>query len=129
VSTRTGLTGTVDRSRGRGGDAVQARHADVHQDDVGPQGAQPLDGFMAADALGHDVEPVRRGEDSRQAGTDDRLVVDERHPDHRVTPSATGTASLASSGSVQVTSQPSGVGPAVSSPPSADARSRIPISP
>ena len=113
----------------RGGDAVQAGHADVHQDDVGPQGGQPLDGFEATDALGHDLEPVGGGEDPGQAGPDDRLVVHERHPDHRVPPSATGRASFASSGSVQVTSHPSGVGPAVSSPPSAAARSRIPTSP
>ena len=71
--------------------------------------------------LGDDLEAVGRREDSREAGADDRLVVDEGGSDHRLPRS--------SSGSSQRTRQPSRVGPAVSSPPSAVARSCIPISP
>ena len=38
----------------------------------------------AVGALGNDLEPVGRGEDPRQAGPDDGLVVDEGDPDHGV---------------------------------------------
>ena len=95
----------------------------------GRSGGQPLDGFVAIDALGDNLEPVRRGEDPGQPGPDDRLVVDERDTDHGVRASPARIASFAPSGSVQLTRQPRRVGPAVSSPPSAVARSRMPISP
>ena len=61
------------------------------------------------------------GERMRQTRADDGLVVDEGGADHGQRESSTGIR--------QVTSQPPGVGPAENSPPSAVARSCIPISP
>jgi hypothetical protein len=112
-----------------GGDAVEPRHADVHERDVRAHHGQLLDGLLAVGALGDHVEPVVGGEDPGQAGADDGLVVDEGDADHGVRASSTGIASVASSGSRQLTCQPSGVGPAAKSPPSAVARSLIPTRP
>ena len=75
----------------------------------------------AVGALRYDLEAVRRRENSRQPGSDDGLIVDDCDSDHRLCSS--------SSGSRHRTSQPSRVGPAANSPPSAVARSSIPISP
>ena len=81
---------------------------------------QLLHRLPAVDTLRDDLETVLGREDSRKAGSDDGLVVDESGADHRPTRSR---------GRRQVTSHPSGVGPAANSPPSAVARSCIPISP
>src|SRR5215217_1664867 len=121
------MTGLAQLCRGL--DTVKPRHADVHQDHIRAQLRQALYGLPAVDALGDDLESIARGEDPRQTGPDDRLVVDERHADHRVAASPAPIETFASSGSRQLTRQPSAVGPAVSSPPSAVARSRIPVKP
>jgi hypothetical protein len=105
----------------RRGDAVETGHPHIHQDDVRMEGGQLRDRLPAVGILSDDLEAVGRREDSRQPGADDGLVVDDRGSDHRLP--------LSSAGSTQRTRQPSGVGPAANSPPSAVARSCIPISP
>jgi hypothetical protein len=85
------------------------------------EGRQLLHRLAAVSALRYDFEAVRGGENSRQPGSDEGLVVDDRDSDHRLPSSSTGNS--------QRTRQPSGVGPASNAPPSAVARSCIPISP
>ena len=106
--------------RGRG-DAVESRHPDVHEDDARVEGREFLQRLPAIGALGHDLEPVRWRENSRQPRTNERLVVDDRDSDQRRHSPFTGSS--------QRTRQPLGVAPAANSPPSAVARSCIPISP
>ena len=90
MSTSTGTGSSASRNvRGRG-DAVEPRHADVHEDHIRAQGGQLLHGLLAVGAFGDHLEPVGRGEDSRQAGADDGLIVDEGNPDHRVRSSRSG---------------------------------------
>ena len=102
-------------------DAVESRHADVHEDNVRAERRELLHRLAAVGTLGHDLEAVRRGENSRQPGSDDGLVVDDGGSNHRLPSSSTGSS--------QRTRQPSRVGPASRLPPSAVARSCIPISP
>jgi hypothetical protein len=85
------------------------------------QSRQFLDRLPAVGTLGDDLEPVRGREDPRETRADDGLVVDESDPDHRLLPSPTG--------SWQLNRHPLGVGPAANSPPSAVARSCMPIRP
>src|SRR5512132_974848 len=105
----------------RCGNTVERRHPDVHQDDVRAQGRKVLHGLAAIGTFGDDIEAVFGREDSGQAGSDDSLVVNKSGPNHRLPRSSTGSS--------QLTRQPSRVGPAANSPPSAVARSCIPISP
>jgi hypothetical protein len=103
------------------GDAVETRHPDIHEDDVRAKRRQLLHRLATVGTLGDDLKAVRRRQDSGEARPDDRLVVDDGDSDHRLLPFSTGSSHR--------TRQPSPVGPAANSPPSAVARSCIPISP
>jgi hypothetical protein len=59
-------------------DAVEARHADVHQDDVHRRAVQHREGLDAVGGLGDDGEVVARVEHHREARPDQLLVVDEQ---------------------------------------------------
>jgi hypothetical protein len=64
-----------------GGDPVEPRHPDVHQDDVG---AVQVDGGQDAAAvvgLADDLDLRGAGQHHRQSGTDQRVVVDDEDAD------------------------------------------------
>ena len=71
------------------------------------------------------LDAVGGAEDAGRAGAHDRLVVDDDDPDQGTNPSRPAGVS----GSRASTRQPSQVGPASNSPPTALARSRIPTNP
>jgi hypothetical protein len=58
--------------------AVQSRHADVHQDHVGSGAPDRVDGFRAVGRLGDHVDAVCR-EDHPEAGADQCLVIGDHH--------------------------------------------------
>src|SRR5262249_32807573 len=81
--------------------------------------------LVPAARLAHDLDAVGLRQDHAQAGTDERLVVGQHHPDaHQAGTSASGAGC---NGSVAATRNPFGAaGPALSSPPSMATRARIP---
>ncbi|GIE72882.1 hypothetical protein Apa02nite_089900 [Actinoplanes palleronii] len=101
-------------------DAVDARHPDVEENDVGPMLPGQRDSVVAVARLGHDLEVVLGVEQSSEAAADQRLVVDQQDPDHDVP--STGS-------SAWTVKPPSSRGSARSSPPRAVTRSRIPSRP
>jgi hypothetical protein len=130
----------IGRDQPGRGEAVGARHPDVHQDDGRALGPGQRDRLLAVDRLAHYLDVVRRLEQHPEAGPDQRLVVGQQHPDHRgpARPDSAGRPASAgsaprprlSSGSRAVTRKPpSGRGPASTVPPAAAARSRMPRNP
>src|SRR5262249_4842751 len=103
-------------------DPVHGRHTDVHQDDVREQPLRQLDRLAAVAGLADDLDVVLGAEDHAEAVAHERLVVaEENADDHR---------SVAANGSRAATRKPpSGTGSVSTLPPSAAARSRMPISP
>jgi hypothetical protein len=92
-----------------GFDAVESRHADVHQRDVEPVSRGELEHLGAVVRLGHDLDVGLGVEDAPEAAPHERLVVGDQHAD------AHGPSSL--SGRRAVTRKPPpGSGPASSSP-------------
>ncbi len=75
---------------------------------------------------GPNFEPVGGTQDAGKAGADHRLVVDDHDADHDEPPTS---AVHGCSGNVASTVHPSPVGPAVTSPPRARARSAMPTKP
>ena len=67
-------------SFGGGGDAVDARHLHVHEHDVGAQLAGQLDGLGAVPGLADDLDVGLDRQDQPEPGADQRLVVDQEHP-------------------------------------------------
>src|SRR5690606_18686772 len=103
-----------------GSDPVGAGHADVHEDDVGPQRPGVGHRGRTVGGLAHDGEAVGGLENKPQPGADGGVVVGDEHPDgHRS--SSVGMAAR--------TRQRSPSGPAWNVPPSASARSRMVSSP
>jgi peptidoglycan/LPS O-acetylase OafA/YrhL len=107
-------------------DPVHHGHPDVHEHDVGAGAAGQVDGLPAVEGLADDVD-VRLGvEDQPEARPDQGLVVGEQHPDaHGVT----GSRSAAAGRTACTANPPSGDGCAVTVPPAAAARSRMPTMP
>ena len=119
--------------RGRGGQAVEARHLDVEQRDVGmlvPRGRHHL---VAAPDLRHDLEVVLEFEQRGERRADQRLVVGEQHPDRHagIVGSSTACSRSGTIGSAISTRnrQPSARPEATSVPPAASTRSRSPVRP
>ena len=112
----------VRRDDRRGGDAVEAWHAYVHQQDVGVGGAGELDRCVTVGGLTHELEVGGMGHEGAEPGTDQRLVVGDRDADHVAVPAC---------GMVAWTRKPapSRRGPASNVPPYSAARSRMPTSP
>ena len=102
--------------RGRG-DAVEARHAHVHQHDVGGRDRQRLDRLAAVGRLADDGHVGLGVDHELEAVADQRLVVGDEDADH--------DAGIAA----RTSKPPSGRGPASSVPPRGSTRSRIPVSP
>ena len=67
-----------------GRDAVELRHADVHQDDVGLVQVNSREHVAAVGGLADDVEVRGAGQHDPQAGADQRVVVDEEDADRVV---------------------------------------------
>src|SRR5439155_22014319 len=99
-------------------DAVEARHADVHENERGEQAPSLVDRLAAIRGLAHDLD-VRRGlEELAETGADERLVVGDQ--DARA--HARGMRA-------RISKPPRSRGPVSSSPPYRPTRSRIPIRP
>src|SRR6266545_887180 len=103
-------------------EAVDLGHADVHQHEVGAKLARECHSLASVGGFAGDFEVGFGVEKRAEAGADDRLVFGEQDADrHRF-------AGL--SGSRAWTCQPPrSAGPALTSPPSAAARSRMPRNP
>jgi len=114
-------------------DPVAAGHPHVHQHDVGGCAAHGLERGVGVPSRGHHLEVRGAADDRCQTVADKLLVVDDRDPDHGAGPCtvvAVVPGCVTSSGSTAVSENPpSGVGPAVSRPPSAATRSRRPSRP
>ena len=65
-----------------GAHAVDPGHLEVHEHDVGPQGARLLDGLGAVGGLADDGDVVDAGEELGQAAPHHGVVVDQQHGDH-----------------------------------------------
>ena len=64
-----------------GGDAVHVRHEQVHQHHVGLQPAGHRHALGAVGGLADDLDVGLQVEEGPQAHPDDRVVIDEQHPD------------------------------------------------
>src|SRR6185437_910289 len=106
-------------------DAVDRRHADVHQHHVRVQRVNRLGHPAAVGEFSGDFEAELRPQDAAQSRAHQFLVVDKEHPDH----AAPSTRRLLASGSTASTSQPRPPGPAWQVPPIDSARSRMLIMP
>ena len=127
VVSMTTAVGRSGRPRSAGPpDAVEPRHADVDQRDVGPQLAAQRHGVDAVGGLADHLEAGLGLQDHPQPGPDERLVVGQQHPDRH-----TAAGSGAGTGSSARTRQPgpSSRGPAVTRPSNRATRSRMPTSP
>ena len=125
----------------RGLDPVDARHAQVHEHDLGPVLGAERERLLAVGRGGHELDAVEQPEQRADALAHEALVVGEQDADRPVLTVGRGvarahrrsisTADLASTdvGSRSSTRKPSRVGSASSSPPSSSARSRIPVRP
>src|SRR5581483_12052862 len=104
-----------------GGDAVHLRHPQVHQHHVGPLLAGEGDRHAAVGCLADHGDVVAGLQQHPEPGSQQGLVVGEQHPDHSAAP-ATGRLARTSK-------PPPDLGPAVSLPPTAAARSAMPVRP
>ncbi len=99
-------------------DAVEARHADVHEDDRRAQAPRLVDGLAAVGRLAHHLDVRRRLEQLAKAGADQGLVVGDEHARAHVRGRCAWIAK-----------PPPSRAPVWSAPPYSATRSRIPISP
>ncbi len=90
-------------------DPVGARHADVHQDDVGREARGEPRRLLAVLGLADDLEVGLALEDDAEAAADERLVVREQDPDHAGAPWSGMRA--------RISKPPVAPGPLVSVPP------------
>ena len=63
------------------GQSVNARHTQVHQDDVGMVCVNRCEDFAAVARLADDVESLRAGQHHPQTGAHERVVVHNQDPD------------------------------------------------
>jgi hypothetical protein len=63
--------------------AVEQGHREVHQDQVRLQLPSQLDGFAPVAGLGHHLELGVGGQQRRQAGSHELVIVHQHHPGHR----------------------------------------------
>ena len=70
-------TGRPRRDLGEGREAVDARHREVEDDDVGPELGRERDRLVAAARLTDDLERVGLGERRAEQRTHRRRVVDQ----------------------------------------------------
>jgi hypothetical protein len=84
----------ADSSAGLGQDPrrrlqpVHFRHADVHEDHVGVVAADSVDRLEPGPRFTHDLDVGLDAQDHGEAAADQRLVIDDQHPDrHDAAPS------------------------------------------
>lgn len=70
----------------RGGDAAQARHFQVHQDNVGRELARRRRRLGAIGGLAHHLDPLGVAEDGSQPLANDLLVIYEQDANHSLSP-------------------------------------------
>lgn len=58
-------------------DAVDARHVQVHHDDVGSESAHGVERFLAACGLADDLDAGQRAERVDESLAEDRVLVDD----------------------------------------------------
>jgi hypothetical protein len=73
--------GALAGQRARCCDAVEVRHADVHQRDVGLRTAHQLDGLLAVGGVADHLEVALRLQDHAEPAAHDALVVCDGDPD------------------------------------------------
>ncbi len=103
-------------------DAVDPGHADVEQADVRAELVGEGNRLAPVGSLGDNLDVGMSGEDHRETGADEVLIVGDEHPDGHLTAPALGSTAC----TVQ---PPSGAGPASREPPRSVARSVMPTSP
>ena len=101
-------------------EAVEPRHANVHQDDVGSLGVHDLQRLESVRRLAHDIDVRLCGENRLESGAHHGLVVNHDDANHGRAPSGIRARRR---------NPPSGPGPASTAPPSSRTRSRIPVNP
>jgi hypothetical protein len=72
---RQGLTGDPHGQI----DAIEPRHGQVGQHDVGPQGADLAERLRAVARLGHDFDPGEAREESLELSPDQPVVISHGH--------------------------------------------------
>src|SRR4051794_4233308 len=102
----------------RGHQAVNDRHANVHQDHIGIGLSSKAHRFFPVGCLANHGDVVLRVEQCTKAGADESLIVGDDDRDHGCLGRWAATRN-----------PPPGRGPAVTDPPKAIARSRIPTMP
>ena len=65
------------------GDAVEIRHADVHDDDVGLEQPGSVGGLAPVVSLPDELDSLVTREHTAQTGAHQRVVVDDQHPHSR----------------------------------------------
>ena len=106
------------RDLASGFDAVETRHADVHQDDIGPFLADEVDRLLAVAGLAGDPHVGLRLHDHAKARAHQGLVVGDDDSDQ-----------LLIGNFARTVNPPSDEDPEAISPPKSSTRSRIPIRP
>ncbi len=99
----------------------QDRHPDVHEDYVRREPRRELDGLLPVGGLAHHPQVVLCLDQRRERGPQQRLVIDDEHADRH--------GALSNGTWANTRNPPPGRGPAVSDPPNAPIRSRIPTIP
>jgi hypothetical protein len=66
VSTRTAVFRVCLHDAARCLHPVHARHAKVHDNDIGPAEADLAYGLLAGSSLSHDLDAIERGEQGRK---------------------------------------------------------------
>ena len=90
ITTRGGSLGGQDPPGGL--EAVDHRHPDVHQHDVGARAAGGLDRLVAVPGLGHHVQVVLGVQDHPKPGADKGLVVGDQDAQAHVVTAARSAA-------------------------------------
>src|SRR5439155_12206283 len=90
----------------RGLDAVEDRHADVHQDDIGSSTENLIDRLRSVGRLADDVQLGIGFDDSSQPGPHERLVVREDYANHALGAASRATRRYPPSSLRPVTSAP-----------------------
>jgi hypothetical protein len=88
---------TLRRQLPGGLHAVQVRHAQVHEDDVGLERPALLDSLPTAPRLGHHPEVGLGLEQQAQAGPQQGVVVHQDDPDHGAPTEDTGSSASTAS--------------------------------
>jgi hypothetical protein len=101
---------------------IELRHPDVHQDDVGSDTPDHIDGLATIHGLGDDRDVRLAHEDHPEAGSDEPLVIGQDDADRGAHAGCMGSVA-------RTMKPPPGRGPISRCPSWSETRSRIPASP